>query len=67
MMEDPKNATIDHAENTEEERQAQYKKDKADMEKRNQETDLLLKQLDNIKNIDALAKESGHADRFKNI
>ena len=28
---------------------------------------MLLKQLENLKNIDKLAQESGHAERFKNI
>lgn len=37
------------------------------MEERNKETDLLLKQLENIKKIEQLAKETGHAEHFKKI
>ena len=37
------------------------------METRNQETELLIKQMDNIKTIEKLAADSNHADRFKNI
>ena len=50
MMEDPKH-TLDSGENTQEERNAQYNKDQLAMETRNQETELLIKQMDNIETI----------------
>ena len=66
MMEDPKH-TLDSGENTQEERNAQYNKDQLAMETRNQETELLIKQMDNIETIQKMAADSNHADRFKNI
>ncbi len=66
MMNDPKH-TLRVEDDSEEDRQAQYKKDQDAYDQRDKETEMLLKQLDNIKKIDALAKETNHADRFKNI
>lgn len=43
MAEDPKHILPDGGENTEEERQAQFKKDREAFEQRNKETELLMK------------------------
>ena len=66
MMKDPKHS-LHIEEDSEADRQAQYKKDKDATVKRDQETEMLLKQLENIKKIDKLVEETKHADRFKNI
>lgn len=66
MLGDP-NKVIDDSMNTEAERNEQFAKDRAAYERRNKETDLLIKQMENIKTIEKLAKEANHADRFKNI
>ena len=66
MIDDPKHDLVSDY-GTKAERNAQYTKDKVAMEARNTETELLIKQLDNIKNIEKLAAESNHADQFKNI
>ena len=66
MMQDPKHA-LPIEENTDEERRAQYKRDKEALAAREQETDMLIKELEKIKVIDRLAEETKHADRFKNI
>jgi len=66
MMSDPKH-TLEASESSEADRQAQFAKDKQALESYEQDTQQLLKQLENMKNIDKLAKDSGHADRFKNI
>ena len=40
------------SESTQAEREAQYRKDRAAFEQRNKETEMLLKQMENIKKID---------------
>ena len=53
MMNDPKhNLETVLTEDTEEARQAQFKKDKEALKKYDDETEMLLKQLENIKKID---------------
>ena len=67
MLNDPKHTLPEDIENSEAERQTQFQKDRAAAEQRSKETELLMKQLENMKKIDALALETRQADRFKNI